>query len=80
MKNRLGLRRSSLILVSLFLFGCTSDAEQRKQDKETAAEAAKAFGAVDDAKCQSYGLQRGSPAYIRCRADFENIHKQGGAE
>ena len=81
MKNRLGLRFSSLIFVILFLFGCTSsDLNPKKQDKETAAEAAKAYGPIDDAKCQSQGLQQNSPAYAQCRKDIENIRKQIGIE
>jgi hypothetical protein len=64
MKNRLGLRYSPLIFAIPFLFGCaSSDLDPKKQDKEAAAEAAKAFGSIDDAKCQSQGFQPSSPAY-----------------
>jgi hypothetical protein len=80
MKNNLGLRCSPLIFAILFLFGCTSsDLNPKKQDKETAAEAAKAYGSIDDAKCQSQGPPS-SPAYAQCRKDIENVRKQVGIE
>jgi hypothetical protein len=81
MKNKLGLRCSPLIFVILLLFGCaSSDLDPKKQDKETAAEAAKAYGPIDDAKCQSQGFQSSSPAYAQCRKDIENVRKQIGIE
>jgi len=81
MKNRLGLCCSPLIFVTLLLFGCaSSDLDPKKQDKETAAQAAKAYGPIDDAKCQSQGFQTSSPAYAQCRKDIENIRKQIGIE
>jgi hypothetical protein len=81
MKSRLGLRCSPLIFVILLLVGCaSSDLNPKKQDYETAAEAAKAYGPIDDAKCQSQGFPPGSPAYAQCRKDIENIRKQIGIE
>ena len=69
--------RQVLILISLLLAGCAGhelDPEQ-KQDKASAAEAVKATAAIDDAKCQSFGFQPGSPGYVQCRKDFDNEHK-----
>lgn len=81
MKSSFGFRCSPLIFVILFLFGCaSSDLNPKKQDKETAAEAAKAYGPIDDAKCQSQGFQPSSPAYAQCRKDIANIRKQIGIE
>jgi hypothetical protein len=70
------------MIVGIFLlFGCTSsDLNPQKQDKESAAEAAKAYGPIDDAKCQSQGFRPSSPAYAQCRKDIENIRKQIGIE
>ena len=79
-KHTSGLRCSSLILALAMLCGCTSDFDPSKQDKEAAEQAAKAFGAVDDAKCQGGGLQQGSAAYAQCRKYYENLHKQMGIE
>jgi hypothetical protein len=82
----IGTAFSPLIFAILFLFGCflfgcaSSDLNPKKQDKEMAAEAAKAYGPIDDAKCQSQGFQPGSPAYAQCRKEIENIHKQVGVE
>jgi hypothetical protein len=76
--------RPVLILMSLFLAGCAGQGldPEKKQDKaseaEAEAEAAKATAAIDDAKCQSFGFQPGSPGYAQCRKDFDNGHKLVG--
>jgi hypothetical protein len=69
--------RQVLILMSLFLAGCAGQGldPEKKQDKASAAEAAKTTAAIDDAKCQSFGFQPGSPGYAQCRKDFDNEHK-----
>jgi hypothetical protein len=77
----IGTAFSPLIFAILFLFGCaSSDLNPKKQDKEMAGEAAKAYGSIDDAKCQSQGFQPSSPAYAQCRNEIENIRKQVGIE
>jgi hypothetical protein len=48
---------------------------EARQRAEAQAEAA-AIAANDDAKCQSYGVQPGSPAYVQCRMNLDNLHAQ----
>ena len=81
------LYRQALILVAISLVGCaghsidcemgiwhencapgTAAYEERQEEKATKA----AVGAIDDAKCQSYGFQPGSPGYAQCRKDFDD--------
>lgn len=55
------------LLLALLLGGCSQYEEYR------AAQAQDAFEAVqqnDDAQCQSYGAQPGTPAYINCRTQL----------
>jgi hypothetical protein len=58
--------------------GGMSDA--KKQDKEMAAETAKGFESIDDARCRSFGYQPGSPSYAHCRDDYKKLHAQGSGE
>ena len=74
------MHRQLLILMSLPLLladcaGHDLDPE-KKQDKASEAEAAKATGAIDDAKCQSFGFQPGSSGFAQCRKDLDNERKQ----
>jgi hypothetical protein len=72
---------SALILTVALLAGCASQQSpdpQAKEDKAAAAEAAKETGAIDDARCQSYGFQPGSPRYAQCRKDIDSERKQTG--
>jgi len=64
----------------MLLAGCTSDQQQAKDDTAAAAEAAKQTGTIDDARCQSYGFQPGSPDYAQCRKDIDSGHKQMGVK
>ena len=80
--------RQALILVALLLAGCAghsigcetgigshencapgTTAYEEKQDEKAAKTA---VGAINDAKCQSYGFQPGTPAYAQCRKDFDD--------
>jgi uncharacterized protein YceK len=74
--------RQALILVLVLLTGCSSIStqveEEKKQDKVAQADAVAAEAAIDDTKCQSFGYKKGSPAYLQCRKDYENAHKQLG--
>ena len=79
--------RQVLILMPLFLAGCAGHQQlneldpEKQQDKAPAAAAAKATATIDDARCQSFGFQPGTPGYAQCRKDFDNQHKQiGGPE
>jgi hypothetical protein len=69
--------RQILILMFLFLAGCAGQGldPEKKQDKASEAEATKATAGIDDAKCQSFGFQPGSPGYAECRKGFDNEHK-----
>jgi outer membrane biogenesis lipoprotein LolB len=69
-----------LIPVAILLAGCTSDRQQAKDDTAAAEEAAKQTGTIDDARCQSYGFQSGSPDYAQCRKDIDSGHKQMGVK
>ena len=82
------LYRQASILVAVLLAGCaghsidcemgitwhencapgTAAYEERQEEKATKA----AVGAIDDAKCQSYGFQPGSLGYAQCRKDFDD--------
>ena len=66
-----------LIPVAILLAGCANQ-EQAKEDRAAAEEAAKETGTIDDARCQSYGFQPGSPDYAQCRKDIDSGHKQTG--
>lgn len=64
-----------LIPVAIFLAGCAQQGSldsQAKEDKAAAAEAAKETGTIDDARCQSYGFQPGSPDYAQCRKEADS--------
>jgi outer membrane biogenesis lipoprotein LolB len=74
-------RQVALVLIpaALLLAGCANQQSldpQQKEDKAAAAEAAKETGAIDDARCQSYGFQPGSPRYAQCRMDIDGERKQ----
>jgi len=53
----------------------TAGYDQVQQAQAQAAAAA----ANDDAKCQSYGLQPGSPGYAQCRMNLDNQRAQVAA-
>ena len=69
---------SALLLILGCLGGCAgggmNDVDAKKEEKEIAAQTAKGFGSIDDAKCRSFGFQPGSPAYAKCRSDYESLH------
>ena len=44
----------------------TTGYEEKQEERDTKA----AVGAIEDAMCQSYGFQPGSPGYAQCRKDF----------
>ena len=69
-----------LISVAILLACCTSDQQLAKDNKAAAEEAAKQTGAIDDARCQSYGFQPGSRDYAQCRADIDSGHNQMGVK
>jgi starvation-inducible outer membrane lipoprotein len=61
-----------LISFAVLLAGCASQ-EDDLQAKETAAaleQAAKQTNTIDDARCQSFGYQPGSPKYAQCRKEL----------
>jgi hypothetical protein len=67
--------------VAIIIAGCTNQLNsdpQIKEDKAAAEEAAKETSSIDDARCQSYGFQPGSPGYVQCRKDIDNERKQMG--
>jgi uncharacterized protein YcfL len=73
--------RQALVLALVLLAGCQSAKDidvQKKEDKVAQDQAASAEAAIDDTKCQSYGYKRGTPAYEKCRKDYEAWHKQLG--
>jgi hypothetical protein len=72
-----------LIPVAIILAGCANQLNsdpQIKEDKAAAAEAAKETSTIDDARCQSYGFQPGSPGYVQCRKDIDSERKQMGVK
>ena len=75
--------RQALVLALVSLAACTSAKDidvQKKEDKAAQDQAASAEAAIDDTKCQSYGYKRGTPAYERCRKDYNDLHKQLGID
>ena len=72
--------RQALVLVLVLLTGCVSKIveAEKKQDKATLDQAASAEAGIDDTKCQSYGYKRGTPAYVQCRKEFQEVHKSLG--
>jgi hypothetical protein len=64
-----------LLPVVILLAGCAKLQNldpQTKEDKAAAEESAKETGTIDDARCQSYGFQPGSPGYAQCRKDSDS--------
>jgi hypothetical protein len=56
------------MLVALFLAGCAGHSPEAQTPPGLAAQ--------DDAKCQSYGLQPGTPEYDKCRAKLADQRTQ----
>jgi hypothetical protein len=52
------------LLLAALLSGCVTAEEQAR---------------IDDSKCQGYGAQLGSPAYIQCRAQLDAAKTQAKA-
>jgi hypothetical protein len=72
-----------LISVAVLLAGCANQQQsdsQSREDKAALEAAAKEESAIDDARCQSYGFQPGSPGYVQCRKDINNERIQSGAK
>jgi len=73
--------RQALVLTLVLLAGCNSAKDldvQKKEDKAAQDQATAAEAGIDDAKCQSYGYKRGTPAYEQCRKDYQAWHKSLG--
>ena len=73
--------RQALVLALVLLAGCNSAKDldvQKKEEKQAQDQSAAAEAAIDDTKCQSYGYKRGTPAYEKCRKDYEAWHKSLG--
>ena len=60
-----------ILPVAASLSGCA--AYEARQQAEANARA-QAQLSSDDAQCQSYGTQPGSPAYVQCRMNLDNQH------
>jgi hypothetical protein len=56
------------IMLAASLAGCMSEAERKAR-----------FAAIDDGKCQGYGAQPGTPAYVQCRAQLDAARTQAQA-
>ena len=67
------MRIGIIMLALVALGGCAQDQAQR-QAQAQAQLAANASD--DDAKCKSYGVTVGSPAYVQCRMNFDNLRAQ----
>lgn len=70
-----------LIPAAMFISACANQQHpdsQAKEDKAAAQEAIKDIGSIDDAKCQSFGFQSGSPSYTQCRKDIDNQRSHMG--
>jgi len=73
--------RQALVLALVLLAGCNSAKDldvQKKEEKAAQDQSAAAEAAIDDTKCQSYGYKRGTPAYEKCRNDYQAWHKSLG--
>jgi hypothetical protein len=73
--------RQALILALVLLAGCSQAKDmdvQKKEDKAAQEQSAAMEAGIDDTKCQSYGYKRGTPAYEKCRKDYQAWHKQLG--
>jgi hypothetical protein len=71
----------ALVLGLVLLTGCGINKQieaEKNQDKAAQADAMAAEAAIDDTKCQSFGYKKGSHAYLQCRKDYEDAHKQLG--
>ena len=67
--------RQVLILVPFILAACATPQQpqaEKQQDEAAEAAASKETAGIDDARCQSFGFQPGSPGYAKCRKDLEN--------
>jgi hypothetical protein len=65
---------SVAIAVAIFLAGCANEHQadaQAKEDQAAAAQASRDIGSIDDARCQSFGFPRATPAYSRCRRELD---------
>jgi hypothetical protein len=60
--------RKLILCAPLLLAGCVTAQERMVQ-----------LAAADDAKCQSYGAQPGSPPYIQCRTQLDATRTQAAA-
>jgi len=77
-----GLGVLLLIPVAILLACCASqqrpDAQQAKEAKAETDAVARDLASIDDARCQSFGFQRGSSRYGQCRRDIIAQRKQMG--
>lgn len=61
------------VILALLLSGCAQyEARQRAEAQAQAA----AIAANEDATCQSYGADPGSPAYVQCRMTMQGQRAQ----
>lgn len=70
-----------LVAAAIFLAGCAHPQQpdaQAKEDKAALQEAAKDVSSIDDARCQSFGFQPGSPGYTKCRKDLDSERSHMG--
>jgi hypothetical protein len=73
----------ALIPAAIILAGCADQLRsdpQSKEDKAAAEGLAKDTATIDDARCQSYGFQPGSPGYAQCRKDIDGERRQMGVK
>ena len=62
------------ILAVVIALETASCAQYEAQQREDAAAAAQARIVDDDAQCQSYGVQPGTPSYVQCRMNLDSQH------
>lgn len=64
-----------LIFLTLPLCACLTAEQQEAQNRAALAK----MNAEDDTYCQSYGVEKGSPAYVSCRNNLTQVRAGNAA-
>jgi hypothetical protein len=70
-----------LIPAAIFLASCANQQHpdaQAKEDKAAIQETTKEIESIDDARCQSFGLQPGTSGYTQCRKEIDSERSHMG--
>lgn len=68
------MRLAMVPLLAVSLAACAEyQARQQAAAAQAAAAEAQATAASDDGRCRSYGTEPGSPGYVQCRMNMDNM-------